>query len=303
MPGRDVMVGAAGGVDAGDVVGAGVPAVGLGGVVAGGAGARTAPAGRVEHQVDQRVTAAGLQGALITRKPSTAGVLVEHGVHPDGVCRWEVGAQGGHPVGLGPHPHPPLSPGPLSPSLGRGGVSRQHRPPRRSPHLPRGLLRSLDQHQLLNRRGVLPGQVQRLGIEDAGLDQGDPTRLQRRQGGRQPGTQRPGVTHPTRRGPRRRAQHQPHLGHRRIMRLQITGPQRLVPNLRTVHERGHLPELPSLRPRDHPLPPPTRSRASNSRCSGPDSVGCANRSANIPSGRYSDQRTGSATPGESSTRQ
>src|ERR687887_665478 len=40
--------------------------------------------------------------------------------------------------------------------------------------------------------------------------------------------------------------------------------------------------------------PPMRSKASNSRCSGSVAAGAANRSASMPSGTYSDQRTGSA---------
>jgi hypothetical protein len=40
------------------------------------------------------------------------------------------------------------------------------------------------------------------------------------------------------------------------MSLRVTGTQRLVPRLRTVHKRGHLPQLPSLRPGNHPLPAP-----------------------------------------------
>lgn len=47
---------------------------------------------------------------------------------------------------------------------------------------------------------------------------------------------------------------------------------------------------------------PIRSSASNSRCSGADGAGCVSKSASRPSGRYSDQRTGSEAPGRSSTR-
>lgn len=40
------------------------------------------------------------------------------------------------------------------------------------------------------------------------------------------------------------------------MSLRITRPQRQIPGLRAIHERGHLPSLTGLSPGDDPLPAP-----------------------------------------------
>jgi hypothetical protein len=130
-----------------------------------------------------------------------AGVLIQDGEHLKGIACGQVSRQSGHPVRLGPHLHPALTPGPLGPLLRGGGIGGEHCSAGRGPQLPGGLLRRLTEHPSLHRRDVLRRQVHGLGIKDTGLGQSDPARLHRRQRGRQPSAQRPRITHPTRRGP------------------------------------------------------------------------------------------------------
>jgi hypothetical protein len=57
----------------------------LGGVLANGAGARTPPPGRVQHQINQGVAAAGLHAALIPRNSAVAGILIQDREHTHSV--------------------------------------------------------------------------------------------------------------------------------------------------------------------------------------------------------------------------
>ena len=105
-------------------------------MVAADAGGLAPDTGWAQHQVDQGVGAVGVHVALIPGAPGVAGVFIEYGVDADGISGGQIGTHGGHPVGFGPHPPPPLTPNPLGPSLGSSGVSGHHRAPRRGPQLP-----------------------------------------------------------------------------------------------------------------------------------------------------------------------
>ncbi len=231
------------------------------------AGPCAAVAGGIEYQIDQGVAAARVHASRVAGTSSPSGTLVEHREHPEDLGCWQVGGQGGHPIGRRPHLHPTLTPSPLRLFLGGGGAGRQHRLASRGAQLPRGLLSRLDQHLLLDRRSVLVCSSERLIVSAARMRALAMVMRPCSSAASVPGNRvlRDHAS-PTR----------PAAVRAETLSIRPTSAtadswagESYAPHARfrtfALRERGHLPNLPGLRPGDDPFPTPQCAPAPRTR--------------------------------------